>query len=431
MKKNILMICYYYPPLLDVGCKRSVAFSKYWKKAGWEPHVLSVKNPDKTYCSLCDDRPPKGVDVIYTYSLFNIYKFLGKVNGLLSRILGLVGIKLQHNYFYDVFCVPDLFIGWVLPAIISGLRIIKRKKIDIIYVSCTPFSAGIIGWCLKKMTGKPLVIDYRDPYGLDISKYQKAFKPVWFRKPIDRWIAGTILKCCDLFTVTTEETKELYVEQFPCVRDKIHTVYNGFDHHLLDGIEEQEKFFKFTIIYTGNFYYDIEFDYFFEGLGLLKKKGKINADNFQFLFYGGRVERIQDALMHYDVVDLVQIKSRIPYAEVLKEIKRSHLQLLRIAKPMISTKLFEGIALNIPFLATVPAGEVEGIVRKYSPCSYVVSDNSAKSLSHCVGNAMILHENDFRSNKIESFLNSFSRENLSLKILKLFASLSEHQEIAQ
>jgi len=27
----------YYPPLVDVGCKRSVAFSKYFKKHGWNP----------------------------------------------------------------------------------------------------------------------------------------------------------------------------------------------------------------------------------------------------------------------------------------------------------------------------------------------------------------------------------------------------------
>lgn len=426
MGKKILMICYYYPPLTDVGCKRSVAFAKYWKKAGWEPHVLSVKNPDKTYCSLGHDKPPEGIDVTYTYSLFNMYKFFGKVNGLISRIVGIFGIKLQHNYFYDVFCVPDLFIGWVFPAIISGFWIIKRKKIDIIYVSCSPFSAGIIGWWLKKFTGKPLVIDYRDPYGLDITKYQKAFKPIWFRKPVDRWIAGAILKSCDLFTVTTKETKELYIEQFPSVKDKIHTVHNGYDDYLHEDIEEQNKFSKFTIIYTGNFYYEIEFDCFFEGLGLLKKEGKINADNFQFLFYGGEVEPIQDVMMQYDVTDLVQIKSRIPYGEILKEIKRSHLQLLRIVQPMVSTKLFEGIALNIPLLATVPAGEVEKIIKKYSPSSSVISDNSAKTISQYVENAILSKDNDLRSNMIESFLDSFSRENLSLKMLRLFSPLIGH-----
>ena len=58
---NILMVCYYYPPVTDVGSKRSVAFSKYFKKNGWSPSVLSVKNPDRYYCSVGHDVPPDGV----------------------------------------------------------------------------------------------------------------------------------------------------------------------------------------------------------------------------------------------------------------------------------------------------------------------------------------------------------------------------------
>jgi hypothetical protein len=53
--KNILMLCYYYPPLTDVGSKRSVAFSKYFKKHGWNPCVLSVTNPDRAYCWVYPD----------------------------------------------------------------------------------------------------------------------------------------------------------------------------------------------------------------------------------------------------------------------------------------------------------------------------------------------------------------------------------------
>ena len=65
------MLCYYYPPLVDVGCKRSVAFSKYFKKHGWIPHVLSVKNPDRTFCSVGDDATPAGVHTEYSYSIIN------------------------------------------------------------------------------------------------------------------------------------------------------------------------------------------------------------------------------------------------------------------------------------------------------------------------------------------------------------------------
>lgn len=423
MSKKILMICYYFPPLTDVGCRRSIAFAKYWKQAGWSPHVLSVSNPDKTYCSPGDDLPPPGIDVTRTPSLLNVYWFFGKLNGLCSRILSCFGIDLQHNYFYDLLCVPDFFIGWVIPGILSGLKVIKSKKIDLIYVSCSPFSAGLIGMWLKRLTGCPLVLDYRDPYGLDISRYQKGFMPKKFRRPVDRWIARRIIQACDLFTVTTEETRKLYMEQFPEVKEKIHTIYNGFDHQLLTGLKPENKFSRFTIIYTGQFYYDVEFDSFFNALGQLKKNGKINGHNFQFLFYGGEPETLQESMAAHDVMDLVHIRCRIPHAEVLKEIKRSHLQLLRIARPMISTKLFEGIVLDIPFLATIPRGEVEDIIRKYSPGSHIITDNAPQSICRCIERAMAGYPSMDIPNKVTSFLKTFSRERSSLQMLHLFDRL--------
>jgi hypothetical protein len=92
---RILMVCYYYPPLLDVGCRRSVAFSKYFKKYGWNPVVLSVKNPDKTYCILAKERPPPGIVTEYSYSVFNLRTIFGKLNGFFTKTLKSVKIELK------------------------------------------------------------------------------------------------------------------------------------------------------------------------------------------------------------------------------------------------------------------------------------------------------------------------------------------------
>jgi hypothetical protein len=84
MNKNILMLCYYFPPLADVGAKRSVAFSKYLKKHGWNPHVLSVKNPDKYTCSIGNEKPPAGVATEYSFSVINPYIFVARFYAALS-----------------------------------------------------------------------------------------------------------------------------------------------------------------------------------------------------------------------------------------------------------------------------------------------------------------------------------------------------------
>ncbi|HUK55075.1 MAG TPA: hypothetical protein VLY20_00255, partial [Nitrospiria bacterium] len=96
MNRNILMLCYYYPPLTDVGAKRSVSFSKYFKKFGWNPWVLSVKNPDRAYCSIGDDGPPPGIPTEYSYSIINLFRLIGRLNGVLLKALGLIRIDLKR-----------------------------------------------------------------------------------------------------------------------------------------------------------------------------------------------------------------------------------------------------------------------------------------------------------------------------------------------
>ena len=198
-------------------------------------------------------------------------------------------------------------------------------------------------------------------------------------------------------------------------------MHNGFDTKYLAENTKYIKFDKFTIIYTGEFYfYASEGDVIFKTIRKLKKANEIISDNFQFLFFGDGVKKIEQLSRKYDSEDLVIARNRIPYQELLATLKKSHLQLLRIVKPAISTKLFEGIALNVPFLATIPSGEVQDIINRYSPSSYVINDESSDKVAEAILDAKLKYKNnDVKDNNVNEFLNEFSRENLTKKILKI------------
>ena len=418
MNKNILMVCYYYPPLSDVGAKRSVAFSKYFKEYGWNPLVLSVRNPDRAYCSVGNDLPPQGIHTEYSYSVFNVFKLVSRANAAIVRLVRLFSINVKRNYLYEIFCVPDHFIGWIPLTVLKGWHLIRKYDIDIIYVSCTPFSAGLIGVLLKWLSGKPLILDYRDPYGLEVV-FSILGLPE-FRRRINRFIDGKLIKHADIFIVTTEETRKAYIGHYPEIRDKIFTIHNGFDS--VDAIQGNgDKHTKFTIVYTGEFYsYGNKSKAFFEAIALLKKKGEISCDDFQFLFFGEGKNYIDRIAKDCNVSDLVSANVRIPYKEVVDVIKKSHLQLLRILKPMISTKLYEGIPLNVPFLATIPKGEVEDIIKRFSPSSYIVTEESPEQVAEAILAARTKYANGgIKDNDVQGFLESFSRENLTLKLMNI------------
>ncbi|WP_180139930.1 glycosyltransferase [Desulfoluna butyratoxydans] len=417
--KNLLMVCYYFPPLTDVGCKRSVAFATYLKKEGWSPYALSVKNPDRHYCSLGTDAPPDGVPAVYTRSLVNPIKFLGKANGLVDRVLSLFNRGVSRNYFYEFLCIPDFFVGWVPLTVVRAVKLIRAHNIETVYVSCSPFSAALIGVACRRLTGRRLVLDFRDPFGLTL----EGSKASRTKERIDAFFARLFLKHTDLLIVTTDETRREYAAQFPQFKEKVVTVHNGFDAtHLVT--DQPEKFHRFTIIYTGQFYYkfnpslNMYADNFFSALAQLKKENRICSETFQFLFYGSEQGAIRDYAARFGVEDLVTVNGRVSHAEVLLAMRRSHLQLLRIMKLMLSTKLFEGIPMNIPFLATIPPGEAEEIIRRYSPGSYVITEDSAEKIKGAIVDAMDRYaKGPLPDNHVEEFMDCFSREALTQKLM--------------
>jgi glycosyltransferase involved in cell wall biosynthesis len=415
--RKILMLCYYYPPLADVGCKRSVAFAKYLKKHEWTPYVVSVRNPDRQYCSLGNEKPPDGVPTTYARSLLNLFWIFGKLNGLLFRILLFCGIELKGNYFYLFFSIPDFFIGWVPGAIFEGYRIIKRQNIDYIYVSCTPYSSALAGMALKILTGRPLILDFRDPFYINIEKAYEELRVPAFRQKINRSLERSMIKAADIFIVNTEEVRQGYIRAYPDIEGKIFTVYNGFDHEAIP-LTPPDKFEKFTIAYGGNMYFElIRSNAFFEAIAQLKSEEIIRSDNFQFLYFGQGHGQVGQIAREFGIENLISSNPSVPHEEMLDILLRAHVQLLRIVKPMISTKLFEGIALNIPFLATIPKGEVADIISRYSPSSRVVSEESAGEIRKAILETIREYRRgSIKDNYVSEFLDEFSREEMSRRL---------------
>jgi glycosyltransferase involved in cell wall biosynthesis len=418
MPKKILMVCYYYPPITDVGAKRSVAFSKYLSRFGWKPHVISVKNPDRNYCAVGDESPPEAVPTAYSYSIFSLSTLSGKINGFLSRAARLLGRQLKVNYFYQLFCFPDIFMGWIPLTVLKSARLIRRHAMDLIFVTCTPYSSALIGLLLKKITGRPLVVDFRDQRGIEDRALSLKKFPLTMRRRIEARFIDRVLRGADLFVVTSQEIRKRYETQFPEAAHKVVTIYNGFDPDFGGQDNPAPKFDKFTIIYTGDFYfYALESMVFFEALQILKNSHSVDVDAFQFLYYGDGYGQIEKCAARYGVSDLVSAHPRVPYADVLQQLRRSHLQLIRIVPPMISTKVFEGISLDVPFLAPIAPGEVQEIIHTYSPGSMVVTEESGAKVAEAIIEARRKYQTrQMPPNRVEEFLAFFSRENQTRRL---------------
>lgn len=53
--------------------------------------------------------------------------------------------------------------SWALPAAIHGIRLIRKKQVDLVYTSAGVWSALLAGWLIKRFTGVLWIVEIHDP----------------------------------------------------------------------------------------------------------------------------------------------------------------------------------------------------------------------------------------------------------------------------
>ena len=70
--------------------------------------------------------------------------------------------RLRLAKLLEILVWPDDSIFWVLPAILAGRRIIREIAPSAIVVFMMPYSAGLAGIALSRLTGLPLILNLDD-----------------------------------------------------------------------------------------------------------------------------------------------------------------------------------------------------------------------------------------------------------------------------
>jgi glycosyltransferase involved in cell wall biosynthesis len=67
---------------------------------------------------------------------------------------------IRHSYPYKGFGLAG--VGMVLSLVWSLVRLVRKNRIDVVHAWCTP--AGMVGYLVSRITGKPLVLDSYEPH---------------------------------------------------------------------------------------------------------------------------------------------------------------------------------------------------------------------------------------------------------------------------
>lgn len=398
--KRVLMICYYFPPIVTSGVTRSLEFSKLLPDFGWEPRVLTVRHSKDPWVRRERGDNPQGVRVERTFE-WNLASLADFLHGCCCRVARLFGKTLEENLFREYLCIPDAQIAWF--STIPALR--PARECDLIYVSCTPFSSSVSGAILKRLTGRPLVVDFRDAWALN-----PHARPHRLPGAIMSRLERLVLDSCDVLVVNTDGAARLYAEAYPEHREKIVAIPNGYD--ALTPVERPRVDGDFQIMHVGSFYGPRNPD------ALLECLAEMNRDDIVFVQVGGSFdsyERFKDRVR----IRIVPPVSREGALKLMKEASLLYIKQVASEHIAVAAKTYEYLATGLPILAEAPPGDNAELVRKYASTGYVVTSGTRADLRHAVESAYQARSRACTAIHPE-FATKFSRPELTRRLATLF-----------
>lgn len=370
--KNALLVAYEYPPIGGIGIIRSLKFSKYLPVFGWHPHVLTVQNPDRFYTTVTNEPVPSGVTVHRVHNLLNN---LSIVEGALRRL-----------HLPSKAIIPDVYQGWVGPAVRQGRRIIDAQSIDLIYVTVSPFSSAEIGVRLKQETGLPLVLDLRDAWTVAPNPIEYLHEGLRKR---DELLEEEAIRTADRIVTATEGIVEQYAEKYPFAAEKLIPILNGFDYD--DIPQEIEIFSTFTITYTGFFYGAQSPHLFIRALSEIIREKLIPVGEVEFLWAGRDAPWVRAMFRDAEIEGVVRYLGLIPKAQADQLLYQSQLLFFLLGendqvsqRRILTGKIFPYLASGKPILAIVPEGDASKMIYQYSDHPYLVTSGSVDDIKAAI-----------------------------------------------
>ena len=397
-QKKVLMVSYFFPPGGGSAVQRPLKFVKLLPVYEWKPYVVTIGRKKQPFDHSLVKEVPKGISVNGAFSLdpmnLNLIlreKYDRKNIGKISYIFFKAILKIYSMIYYRMVIV-DWYDGWVPFGFKKGKGIINKEDTDLIYIHGQPFSSFVIGFLLKKFTGKPLVIDYDDSWTTSV--YAKNTKGVkqWIRRSLEY----KTLKIADRVLSVKRETIKGIREKFPGIdEDKFEFIPNGYDPEDFLNLEKKKQS-KFTITYTGRlsekFCYSPES--FLYALGELIREKKILKDEIQVVFTGTVSSnyqiRLQDSVRRLDLERVINFTGFVSHKECIKYLMDSDILLLIIESlkgrefsyefsGSVPAKIFEYIYTGVPILAIVPPGFEADLIRK-TATGFIAEPNNVNAV---------------------------------------------------
>ena len=271
---KILIICHSYAPQFDPRALRWTALAEEWIKSGLEVHVLTGKPVGQTAREVRN-----GVKVHRVgWGMFSGLKHWATEPSAApqerekqsqtslpapkraSGIFVAAALRKTLRRIYDLtwkqLLWPDATCLWILPAARYARRLTREHKFDALVSVSHPFSGHVVGLLVRRSRPRlAWLADSGDPFAFSRESAPNNFQ-LW--ESVNFWIERKVVNAAAAFSVTTEETANLYRHHFAENANKVLVIPPLLQSSLQDAIIKNTPIIpnrdEIVMLFVGMFY---------------------------------------------------------------------------------------------------------------------------------------------------------------------------------
>jgi glycosyltransferase involved in cell wall biosynthesis len=360
---RVLIVAYYFPPLGGIGSVRVSSFANYLPERGWDVRVLAprdgayYRDPELLF-------PEEQVIRSGSFEISRTTKRVLRAGGddVKPARAGSLQTRLRaaaRRFLY----YPDAQVGWYLPAVQAGLRVLRDERFDAIFSSAYPITAHLVARRLQARSGLPWVAEYRDPFSdlieTDAVNHRRALR---LERSVAERSAGIVM--------TSPSWAGSHENRWG---QSVRVITNGCDQ----AADAHTSSDAFVLGHLGTMFPERQdLGAVWGALRILRNEHEIDA----MRFVGDIQPEVRTELHEAGLDEIVDETGFLPRPEASRRLIESSALLLAgplddrpVLRGWIPAKLFEYLATDLPIIYMGdPDSDAANILRQHEGCEVLV-----------------------------------------------------------
>lgn len=362
--RNVLFITFRFPPIVTPGTFRSGKFAKYLPEFGWRPIILTAgAAPSNQIDSRLLSELPGGI-IVKTVP---------------TKIPTLRTVTFLRKWL-PMLAIDSL---WRPYAFKVALKLIDQWKCEVILSTSPPPACHLLAIDLKKVTGLPVIVDYRDPWTDNPHGYYPTRWHRWHSYKLEKYVQQNADKAVTVSTAFAKKIESVIpAEERPWAKAQI--IPNGYDPFDFTALNISPQ--PFVVSHIGSIYrgrVPVAL-HLVESLASLEQTDPLLSEKLVLRFIG-IIDPIVEAALRTRLKHIrVELIGSVSHDEAIRHMYEASLLLLitdYVEMGSTTSKIFECLATNHPILSIGHAESVRELLAGLSDCQYVSGDSLPETIS--------------------------------------------------